>query len=171
MDCKQMLQSTFDWAKKGAVGGAVEFPDIATVYATVTLHQSLDRPEKTSDVVWYANGALSLNTKDGQEMLAGNIQAWVNQTDTIFVPSETGNDLGSYDYDLFPNSTTKGLLLKVNKTGMITIGKLIKGKLIGGMPPTTFQATCENGLLTGTVNVLGDCVCTVSFSLGTRVGY
>lgn len=57
----------------------------------------------------------------------------------------------------------------VEHSGMITVGKLINGKLIGGMPPGKFQATCVKELLTGAVDVLGDAICTVSFSLGSGI--
>lgn len=166
MDCKQMLQSTFDWANKGKVSGSVEFPDIATVYATVTLHHTLDRTEKTSDLVYYANGSLLLSNKDGQEVLTGNIPAWINKIESKSVPND---GFGHTEYDLFPDNNKLGLLLTITQTGLLTVGKLINGKLIGGMPPTTFQPTCQNGLLTAIVSIAGECVCTVSFSLGTKV--
>ena len=168
MDCKLMLQSAFDWAKKGALSGG-EFPEYAKVFATVTIHHSIDRSDKRSDVVWYANGVLRLSVIDGQEVLTGNIQAWLNKTDEIYT-YPPGGDFPNITYDLFPNNPDAGLLLTVSKTGVITVGKLVKGKLIGGFPPSTFQGTCENELLTGRVDILGQAVCTVSFSLGSGIG-
>jgi hypothetical protein len=169
MECKLMLQSAFDWAKKGALsGGGSEFPTFARVFATVTIHHSLDRADKHSDLVWYGNGILNVAKKDGQEVLTGNVQAWVNKVSQIFIPS--AKDDGGINLpidDLFPNSPALGLLLIVDHSGMITVGKLINGKLIGGMPPSKFQATCDKELLTGAVNVAGDAICTVSFSLGS----
>ena len=168
MDCKLMLQSTFDWAKKGQVSGG-EFPTYATVFATVTIHQSYDRNDKKSDIVWYGNGPLSLQSlAGGEEVLTGNIQAWVNKTELIFIPPKPTDDIGSYTTDLFPNTPDLGLLVTVTKTGLVTVGKLIKGHLIGGLPATTFQASCDKELLTGIVNIAGDAVCTVSFSLGSK---
>jgi len=170
MDCKLMLQSAFDWAKKGTLGGAVEFPEYAKVFATVTIHHSIDRSDKRSDVVWYANGSLRLSAKDGQEVLTGNIPARINKTEYIFIPPQPGDLLGNSIPDLFPDQPDLQLLLTVTSTGTITVGKLIKEKLIGGFPPSTFQGTCENELLTGRVDVLGQAVCTVSFSLGSGIG-
>lgn len=170
MDCKLMLQSTFDWAKTGIISGG-EFPEYATVFATVTIHHSLDRPDSRSDVVWYGNGPLSFKTSNGQDVLSGNIQAWINKYEAIFVPPPPDGEIGSYTYDLFPNMPELGLLLSVNRSGVITVGKLIRGRLIGGMPPSTFQGVCENGLLSGRTYVSGEAVCTVSFSLGSSLGY
>lgn len=167
MDCNLMLQSAFNWAKKGNLSNK-EIPRIATVFATVTLHHSIDRTPKTSDLVWYANGPLHLeSTAPEQEILTGNIQAWVNSVKNINLPPEAGDIFGDVVQDLFPNTSKLQLLVSVSQTGFITVGKLVNGKPIGGMPPSTFQATCENELLTGTVNVAGDAVCTVSFSLGS----
>jgi len=167
MDCNLMLQSAFNWAKKGKLSNK-EFPTYATVFATVTVHHSIDRYEKTSDVVWYANGPLHLkSTTPGQEILTGNIQAWVNKVEQIPLPPKPGDVWGNVIYDLFPNTPQNQLLVSVSQTGFITVGKLINGKLVGGFPPSTFQATCENELLTGRVDVLGQAVCTVSFSLGS----
>lgn len=168
MDCKLMLKSAFDWAKKGAVSGG-EFPSYATVFATVTIQHALDRLEKRSDVVYYANGKLDVTAQNGQEVLTGNIRAWVNKVNEILIPSKDEND-GPFPppfYDLFPDTPDLGLLLTVERSGMITVGKLLKGHLIGGMPPSKFQATCNKDLLTGAVDVLGDAICTVSFSLGS----
>jgi hypothetical protein len=165
MDCNLMLQSAFNWAKKGKLSNG-EFPTYATVFATVTLHYSIDRPEKTSDLVLYANGPLHLkSTTPGQEILTGNIQAWVNNVAQIPLPPKPGDVFGNVIYDLFPNTPNNQLLVSVSKTGFITVGKLINGT--PGSPTGTFQATCENELLTGRVNVAGQAVCTVSFSLGS----
>lgn len=161
-----MLQSTFNWAKKGELTGG-DFPKYATVFATVTIHYSLDRPEKTtSDVVWYANGPLQLKYAHGQEFLTGNIQAWVNKVVESIIPSP-GEDLGYIVKDLFPNTSNLQLLLSVSKTGFITVGRLLNGTLASKVPPSTFQGTCENELLTGMVDISGKAVCTVSFSLGS----
>ena len=165
MDCNLMLQSAFNWAKKGKLSYG-EFPTYATIFATVTLHYSIDSPEKTSDLVLYANGPLHLkSTTPGQEILTGNIQAWVNNVAQIPVPPKPGEVFGNVIYDLFPNTPKNQLLVSVSKTGFITVGKLINS--IPTPPPSTFQATCENELLTGRVNVAGQAVCTVSFSLGS----
>jgi hypothetical protein len=167
MDCTLMLQSAFDWAKKGALTGG-EFPSYAKVFVTVTIHHSLDRPDKHSDLVWYGNGMLNLAMKNGQEVLTGNIQAWVNKTSQILIPPDKPNgDITIPIDDLFPNTPTLGMLLLINHSGMVTIGKLIKGNLIGGIPPSKFQATCAQDLLTGLVDILGVSVCTISFSLGS----
>ncbi len=166
MECKLMLQSAFDWAKKGATGGG-EFPTYARVFATVTIHHSVDRPDKESDLVWYGNGILNIGKSNGQEVLIGNISAWVNKVNQIWIKSETPDDFGTSISDLFPDSPKVGMLLMVDHSGMITVGKLLNGKLIGGMPPTKFQAICDKGLLTGAADILGDGICTVSFSLGS----
>jgi len=167
MDCNLMLQSAFNWAKKGQLTFK-EFPTFAKVFATVTLHYSIDSHEKTSDLVLYANGPLHLkSTTPGQEILTGNIQAWVNQVKYISFPPKPGDVFGDVIQDLFPNTPRYQLLLSVSQTGFITVGKLLDGKLIGGLPPSTFQGTCENELLTGRVEALAQAACTVSFSLGS----
>jgi hypothetical protein len=169
MDCNLMLQSAFDWDKKGNISNK-QTPKYATVFATVTIHYSLDRPEKTSDLVFYANGPLHLeSTIPGQEILTGTIQAWVNKVveSGLSTPSDDDIDFGVIT-DLFPNTSKLQLLVSVSKTGFITVGRMINGHLIGGMPPSTFQATCENDLLTGMVDLIGKAVCTVSFSLGSN---
>jgi len=168
MECKLMLQSAFDWAKKGAISGG-EFPTFARSFATVTIHHAIDRQDKHSDLVWYGNGVLNVAKKNGQEVLMGNISAWVNKVSQILIPPTNNDDIGLVIDDLFPNSPTLGMLLMVEHSGMITVGKLINGKLIGGMPPGKFQATCDKELLTGAVDVLGDAICTVSFSLGSGI--
>lgn len=170
MNCNLMLQSTFEWAKKVSVDS-----NKPTVFATVTIHHSLDRFEKSSDVVYYANGPLILKSDtSGQEILTNNIQCWTNKIVDIFIPApepKPGEEpgIGSSIKDLFPTSNPHklNLLLSVSQTGLITVGKLINNKLIGNFPATTFQATCQNELLTGIVNVLGEAVCTISFSLGS----
>lgn len=169
MNCKMMLQSAFDWANRGVIGGG-EFPNHATVFATVTLHQASDRVDKHSDFVWYGNGAMSVRVKNGQEILMGNLPSWVNNVSEIFIPPTTqaGEIAVSID-DLFPNSPSLGLLLTVDHTGTITIGKLIKGNLLAGLPPSSFQATCDKELLTGSVDVFGEAICTVSLSLGSSI--
>jgi hypothetical protein len=94
MDCNLMLQSAFNWAKKGQLTFK-EFPKFAKVFATVTIHYSIDSPEKTSDLVLYANGPMHLkSTTPGQEILTGNIQAWVNNVAQIPVPPKPGEVLG-----------------------------------------------------------------------------
>jgi hypothetical protein len=164
MDCKLMLQSTFDWAKKGVVTGG-EFPSFATVFATVTIHKSFDRANKRSDSVLYANGPLTVTVKDGKEMLTGNIQAWTNKVSFIFLPPEPGQDINLPVEDLFPLNKRTGLLLRVEQGGKISVGELIDGKLIGGLPPISFQASCDKELLTGMVSDFA--ICTVSFSFGS----
>ena len=160
-----MLQSIFNWAKKGQVGSKKP-----TVFATVTIHHSLDRLDtKTSDVVYYANGYLGLDSKTpGQEILTNTIQCWTNKTQDIIIPPKPsdGDVLPEVIKDLFPPSPKLKLLVSVNQTGLITVGKLINDKLIGGMPASIFQATCQDELLTGIVDIAGKAVCTVSFSLG-----
>jgi hypothetical protein len=166
MDCKLMLQSAFDWAKKGVLSNG-EFPTYAKVFATVTVHHSLDRADKHSDHVWYANGVLNLTTKSGQEVLTGNLQAWVNTVVDGFGPPPSDGGIGEATHDLFPERHNLGLLLMVDRSGMITVGRLINNKLVGQLPPSQFQATCDKGLLTGAVYIFGDAICTVSFSLGS----
>lgn len=166
MDCKLVLQSAFNWAKKGVLSNG-EFPTYAKVFATVTVHHSLDRPDKHSDLVWYANGVLNLTTKNGQEVLTGNLQAWVNKVVLGFEPPPSDGGIGEPTHDLFPERHDLGLLLMVERSGMITVGRLIDNKLVGRMPPSKFQATCDKELLTGAVNIFGDAICTVSFSLGS----
>jgi hypothetical protein len=166
MECKLMLQSAFDWAKKGATSGG-EFPMYARVFVTVTIHHSLDRPDKQSDLVWYGNGILNIGKNNGQEVLTGNISAWVNKVNQFRIKSETPDEIGKLVTDLFPESPTVGMLVMVEHSGMITVGKLVNGKLIAGTPPSKFQATCDKGLLTGAADILGDAICTVSFSLGS----
>jgi hypothetical protein len=166
MECKLMLQPAFDWAKKGATSGG-EFPIYAKVFVTVTIHHSLDRPDKLSDLVWYGNGILNIGKNNGQEVLTGNISAYVNKINQLVIKSENPDDIGTSINDLFPESPTLGMLVMVEHSGMITVGKLINGKLIAKMPPSKFQATCDKGLLTGAADILGDAICTVSFSLGS----
>jgi hypothetical protein len=169
MNCNLMLQSAFDWAKKKQSDSG-----LPQVFATVTIHHSLDRFEKTSDVVYYANGPLALKSPTpGQEILTNSIQCWTNKTQEITIPDPPpkpgeNENIGEIIKDLFPTSNphNRNLLLIVSQTGLITVGKLIGDKLIGGIPASTFQATCQDELLTGIVDILGEAVCTVSFSLG-----
>ncbi|GAX39988.1 hypothetical protein NIES4075_09500 [Tolypothrix sp. NIES-4075] len=174
MECKLMLQSAFDWAKKGALSGG-EFPKIAKVFATVTMHYSSDRsPEKTSNYVLYANGPLELNTKDGQEILSGNISMWVNKVVQHSIPStnppEDGSiDIGTTVTDIFPNKPDLKLQLSISQSGSISVARLIHGKLLGGFPPVTFQAVCnENELMTAIVDSYGSASCTLSLTLGSH---
>jgi hypothetical protein len=159
MDCNLILQSAFNWAKKGRVSSG-DFPRYTQVFATVTIHHSIDRPDKRSDEVWYANGPLSRKVKNGQETLVGDIQAWMNRLDFII-----SDDPKEIRQDLFPQTPEYTLYLRVGITGLITVNKQKDGIFLPGAGFSTFQATCENGLLTGNVDVLGKAVCTVSFSL------
>jgi hypothetical protein len=126
-------------------------------------------------VVYYANSPLIVKSDtSGQEILTNSIQCRVNKTEHIIIPApppKPGEDenLGEIIEDLFPTSNPHklNLLLSVSQTGLITVGKLIGDKLIGGIPASTFQATCQDELLMGIVNILGKAVCTVSFSLGS----
>ena len=165
-----MLQSAFNWAKKIETDS-----NKPTVFATVTIHHSLDRFEKSSDVVYYANGPLILKfDTSGQQILTNSIRCWTNKTQLITIPAPPpkpgeNENFSEFREDLFPtaNPHNRNLLLSVSQTGLITVGKLIDDKLIGRMPASTFQATCQNELLTGIVDILGEAVCTVSFSLGS----
>jgi hypothetical protein len=169
MDCKLMLQSTFDWAKKGMISGG-EFPSYATVFATVTIHHALARANQHSDVVWYSNGALTVAIKDGKEVLTANLPAWINKINNSLIPAKSDDrEINLPIATLFATTPELGLLLTVDHGGLVTVGKLIKGKLMDGLPPATFQASCDQELLTGIVNVAGDAICTVSFSCGSSL--
>jgi hypothetical protein len=163
-----MLQSAFDWAKKGTLDKMNDSSlssQYETVFATVTLHYSRDQPEKTNDLVWYANGPLYLKYIPAKEILAGNIEARFNQVDYTYLPPKAGQGLSTLIKDLFPDSPQNKLLVSVTQTGFITVGRLINDKLVGNLPPSTFQGTCESELLTGMVDLYGKAICTVSFSL------
>jgi hypothetical protein len=178
MICTDMLKETFAWARKGIIGGPSEFPDIATVYATVTLHGATDHKDKLSDFVWYGNGKVLLEKKDGQEVLTGNVPARTNEfkvhefpmckppsDDDIFGPPK------HQVFDLFPADENLEIFLQITPTGMITVRKRLKSVPTIGVLASTFQSTCHSGLLTGVISVPDDCVCTVSFSHGIRIGW
>jgi hypothetical protein len=52
----------------------------------------------------------------------------------LSTPSDDDIDFGVIT-DLFPNTSKLQLLVSVSKTGFITVGRMINGHLIGGMPP------------------------------------
>lgn len=134
MDCKAMLESAFAHAKKKTLNSGAE----ATVFATVTIHTQQDIEQNTEygrDAVWYGNGKLGLDFKDGEEVLTGTFNARSN-----------GRDKGGA---MWPYNPSTNIELTVSRSGKVTIQRLIGGKKFMNRGPVTYDATCKDGLLTG----------------------
>lgn len=165
MDCKLMLKEAFAYAKKGVFSGSGgSFPIVHAVFVNVTLHQSSDVSNENRDVVWYANGPLSLTQGQNEEILSGTIQAWINSTKLIELKPKPG-EISVPVVDLFPFTPQTTLKVTVSASGFVSVQILINNKAFLGRPPVEFQATCNNGLLTA---VIGSTSYTLSFTLGKK---
>lgn len=157
-----MLKDAFAHAKKGVISGG-SFPLINAVFVTVTLHQSTDVLKENRDIVWYANGPLALAKGQSEELLSGSIQAWINNIKMVELKQTPANPISIETPDLFPFTPQTKLKVTVSAGGFVSVQILLNDRAFLGRPPVEFQATCNNGLLTG---VVGNTSYTLSFTLG-----
>ncbi|WP_437667167.1 hypothetical protein [Sorangium sp. So ce1182] len=150
MSCETLIASALDWLKNS--GGFI--PEL---YATITRHTPADSAGDTRDVVWYANGSIHLETINEQEVLQGTIQAWTNNSQSIYATQDNPGGI----HLVFTRPPTLTMKVTISKTGFVTIASLIGDKNYLGRPPIEFQATCVDGILT---SIVGKSVVAVSLT-------
>jgi hypothetical protein len=155
------IQSIFEHAKKGRVGGAPEFPVYAAVYATYVEHRPMTHPkdsQKPSDAVWYANGRLMLSPD--KTMLFGEFKFWRNIYQAPY-PS-IGPNPGHDEDEFADHGKNITILISVTDKGKAHHQMMVAGKPFHGDPNAAMNSTYENGLF---VEKFKDGVRSLSFTL------
>lgn len=125
-DCQTMLKPYFDWGNQSS--SSYVYP----VYATLSMHTS-SSSNNNADSVEYGHGSVSSRIETSY--LLGSVLGYVNSSTPPFRAQ--------------PQLTYS---LKVNKTGVVSVGTLINNKPFLNRPPVVFQGSCSNKLITGFVD-------------------
>lgn len=159
------IQSLFEHAKKGRVGGAPEFPTYAAVYATYVEHRPMSHPkdsQKPSDAVWYANGRLMLS--QDKKMLSGEFKFWRNIYQAPSYSMGPNSFLVPTNEDEFADHR-EGITILITLTdkGKAHHQMKVGGRPFHGDPNAAMDSTYANGLF---VERFKDGVRSLSFTLG-----
>lgn len=160
------IQSLFEHAKKGKVGGAPEFPLYAAVYATYVEHRPMYHPigdaGEASDAVWYANGRLMLSPD--KTMLSGEFKFWRNIYKAPSYSIGPNSLLVPTNEDEFADPRNDiTILISVTDKGKVHHQMKLAGKPFHGDPNAAMDSVYENGLF---VERFKDGIRSLSFTLG-----
>lgn len=135
--CAATLQPLFDLAAKN---------DGTGFYATFTSQLATGSANRSRDPVWYANGPVTRQTGFIGFSLRGNLLLLTNSSGFALNPANT-------------------MAVTIFNSGLVSVQQKINGIPVGGIPPTTFAASCSAGPIQGTAGLIQGIVGSRSFTI------